>query len=139
MILDYVDHRLPRCIELIRAAESEEGSNGQAVTRSQVNDTEAKQNIIDACELDKTCGREKAIQVINQRQDILNLLKDITHTLISDAPRTKKDFLKIIRKTRQVTYYDYKSEQHSKQLRLGKEGALILRSILAKESKHTGK
>ena len=41
--------------------------------------------------------------------------------------------------TCQVTYYNYKGEQHSKQLRLGKEGALILRSILAKESKHTGK
>ena len=83
------------------------------------------------------CGRDTAVRVINERQDIFNLLKDIARALVSDAPKTKKDFLKIIRKNRQVIYHNYKKEQLSKHLKLGKEGALILRRILAQESKHT--
>ena len=63
----------------------------------------------------------------------------MTHPLVSDIPKTKKEFLKIIKKPRPVIYKDYKGDQHSKQLKLGKEGALMPRSCLSKESKHTGK
>ena len=51
---------------------------------------------------------------------------------MSDAPKTKKEFLDIVRKERQVSYENHKKEPFSKSIKLAKKGTMELRRVLAK-------
>ena len=119
MILEHVKDRIPKCMELIKEAGEEEDSDEQVGTRKE---SEVTKKIIELCGIKGKCSRETALKEINEWQDIFNLLRDIATALVSDAPKTKKEFLKIVRKERQVSYENHKKEPFSKPIKLAKKG-----------------
>ena len=103
VIMEHVRDRISTCKELIKEAEEEDDS-----------DETVKKRIIDLCGIKGKCSKDRALKEINEWQDIFNLLRDIATALVSDAPKTKKDFLNIVRKERQVNYENHKKEPFSK-------------------------
>ena len=125
VIMDQVRDRIPKYRGLIKEAE-EEGDSEETVKK-----------IIELCGIKGKCSKDRALKEINEYQDIYNLLRVIATALVSDAPKTKKAFLDIVRKERQVNYENYRKDPLSKKMKLIKKGAMELRRVLAKEINHT--
>ena len=125
VIMDQVRDRIPKYRGLIKEAE-EEGDSEETVKK-----------IIELCGIKGKCSKDRALKEINECQDIYNLLRVIATALVSDAPKTKKAFLDIVRKERQVNYENYRKDPLSKKMKLIKKGAMELRRVLAKEINHT--